>query len=604
MTSGAGHDRSARLDGWRRSGQLGSLLAHAVLLMGAVFVLLPFVWMLLTAIRAPEEILSGSLNPIPQRFYGVENVTHALNIAPLHKFMLNGLIVCVGILAVQLLVSIHAAYALAKLEFPGRSLLFALVIAGLSIPIQVPALPLYLGLAQFKLLDTYFAMMLPFFLSVFAIFLFRQVFKQFPDEIRQAARVDGLGEMEILWRIVVPSAWTAITAFSIFSIVAHWNDLYWPMIVIQRLEYAPPPLGDTLDRRLDTNGISLRVRRVGEAWLQTVKVGTKVRSGISAPFEAESTVGELRPEFSSIADKALRKRLRSIVGRAPLVPLFETIVERSKLDVQSGTSSKVEIAFDSGVIRAQEGVRDICEIELELKSGRPDALIEVAESLFAGESLRLSRVSKAERGYALVDAKPASPPRPLGAASPNVCADQRCGEALCEIANALTNQILVNWQVVLDSDDPEGVHQLRIGLRRLRSALKAFRAVASTEALQEVHQGARDIGRLLSELRKVDVLAAETVGIIAEPRAGSADLSVLSDALSDAAKCKRASARAAFAESRFLRIRLCLALFPYTVENLVAENENKLLARPVTKLARQANGQTMEKSGTPRQHDR
>jgi multiple sugar transport system permease protein len=232
-----------RLIAGRIANWLSAIAAHVVLLAGAVFVLLPFAWMLLTAIRAPDEILSGSLNPIPQRFYAVENVTQALTLAPLHTFMLNGLIVCVGILVVQLLVSIPAAYALAKLEFPGRSVLFAMVIAGLSIPIQVPALPLYLGLAQMKLLDTYIAMMLPFFLSVFATFLFRQVFKTFPDEIIQAARVDGLGEMEILWRIVVPSAWPAVTAFSIFSIVAHWNDLYWPMIVVQRLEYAPPPLG-------------------------------------------------------------------------------------------------------------------------------------------------------------------------------------------------------------------------------------------------------------------------------------------------------------------------------------------------------------------------
>ncbi len=223
--------------------RLGTAAAHAVLLAGAAFILLPFVWMLLTAIRPPEEILSGSLNPIPHRFYGVENVMQALQLAPLHMFMFNGVIVCVGILFVQLLVAIPAAYALAKFEFPGRALLFALVIAGLSIPIQVPALPIYLGLARLRLLDTYVAMMLPFFLSVFAIFLFRQVFKQFPDEILQAARLDGMGEMEILWRIVVPSAWPAISAFSIFSIVAHWNDLYWPMIVVQRLEYAPPPLG-------------------------------------------------------------------------------------------------------------------------------------------------------------------------------------------------------------------------------------------------------------------------------------------------------------------------------------------------------------------------
>lgn len=220
-----------------------TLAAHGVLIAGAVFVLLPFVWMLLTAVRPPEEILSGSLNPVPQRFYGFENFGQALRTAPLLAFMLNGAIVCAGILIIQLLVAIPAAYAIAKLEFPGRGLIFALVIAGLCVPIQVPALPIYLALAKLKLLDTYFAMMVPFFLSVFAIFLFRQVFKQFPEEILQAARVDGMGEMEILWRIVVPNAWPAISAFSIFSIVAHWNDLYWPMIVIQRLEYAPPPLG-------------------------------------------------------------------------------------------------------------------------------------------------------------------------------------------------------------------------------------------------------------------------------------------------------------------------------------------------------------------------
>jgi multiple sugar transport system permease protein len=107
----------------------------------------------------------------------------------------------------------------------------------------VPALPLYLALAKAGLLDTYFAMMLPFFLSVFAIFLFRQVFKTFPDEILQAARLDGMSELEIVWRVVAPSARPAIAAFAIFSLVAHWNDLYWPMIVVSKLDYAPPPLG-------------------------------------------------------------------------------------------------------------------------------------------------------------------------------------------------------------------------------------------------------------------------------------------------------------------------------------------------------------------------
>jgi multiple sugar transport system permease protein len=222
---------------------IGIMTAHAVLIAGAIFILLPFVWMFTTAIRPQAELLANPLNPIPQTFYGVQNFSQALATAPLLRFMWNGVIVCSGILVVQLLVAIPAAYALAKLPFPGRSGLFALVVAGLSIPIQVPALPLYLGLSSVGLLDTYFAMMLPFFISVFAIFLFRQVFKTFPDEIIQAARVDGMGEIEILWRIVVPAARPAILAFSIFSVVAHWNDLYWPMIVITRLENAPPPLG-------------------------------------------------------------------------------------------------------------------------------------------------------------------------------------------------------------------------------------------------------------------------------------------------------------------------------------------------------------------------
>jgi multiple sugar transport system permease protein len=166
--------------------------------------------------------------------------------------MKNGVIVCAGILVVQLLTSIPCAYALAKIDFRASPLIFGAVLLGLCIPIQVPALPLYLALANLGLLNTYFALMAPFFLSVFAIFLFRQFFKTFPDEIIQAARLDGMSEFEIVWRVVVPSAWPAIAAFSIFSITAHWNDLYWPLIVVSRDELATPPLGVTFFFDRDT----------------------------------------------------------------------------------------------------------------------------------------------------------------------------------------------------------------------------------------------------------------------------------------------------------------------------------------------------------------
>lgn len=221
----------------------GRVVAHVVLLLGSVYMLLPFVWMLTTSIKPPSEVFSSAMSLWTSRFYGVENYTAALTTAPLLRFVLNGVILCTGILVVQLLVAVPCAYALAKLRFPGRGALFVLVLLGLAIPVQVPALPLYIGLAQLGLLDTYFAMMVPFFVSVFAIFLFRQFFKGFPNDIIQAARLDGMSEFEIVWRIVVPSAWPAIAGFATFSIVAHWNDLYWPLIVINNVELAPPPLG-------------------------------------------------------------------------------------------------------------------------------------------------------------------------------------------------------------------------------------------------------------------------------------------------------------------------------------------------------------------------
>jgi multiple sugar transport system permease protein len=222
---------------------LSLVLVHGFLLAGAAFVLLPFVWMLVTSIKPPDEIFTATLRLWPRHFSAVDNYRHALTSAPLLRFALNGLIVCAGILVVQLLVAIPCAYALAKLRYPGRNLLFVLTLLALAIPVQVPALPLYIALAKVGLLNTYFSIMLPFFLSVFAIFLLRQFFKGFPDDIIQAARLDGMREIEIVWRIVVPSSVPAIAAFAVFSFVAHWNDLYWPLIVISDPNLATPPLG-------------------------------------------------------------------------------------------------------------------------------------------------------------------------------------------------------------------------------------------------------------------------------------------------------------------------------------------------------------------------
>lgn len=223
--------------------RLTRYLPHLVLALGAAVMLLPFYWMVLTSIRSAADIFDISLLPALPGAAAVENYSRAANQVPMGRFMLNGVIVCLGILVVQVLTAVPAAYALAKLPFPGRKLLLTLVIAALCVPMQALALPLFVGLAKAQMLNTYFAMMAPFFLSVFAIFLFRQAFRSYPDEIIEAARMDGFSEMEICWRLVLRGALPSLAAFSIFSIVAHWNDLYWPMIVISDTNLAPPPLG-------------------------------------------------------------------------------------------------------------------------------------------------------------------------------------------------------------------------------------------------------------------------------------------------------------------------------------------------------------------------
>lgn len=136
-----------------------------------------------------------------------------------------------------------SAYALAKLKFRGRDVLFALVLIGLLIPYQVLALPLFVLGYTLGILDTYPALIFPFVVSPFGIFLFRQFFKAIPDDVVHAARLDGLSELAIVWRIMVPMALPAIIAFSIFSVVSHWNDLFWPLIAVRSEELMPPPLG-------------------------------------------------------------------------------------------------------------------------------------------------------------------------------------------------------------------------------------------------------------------------------------------------------------------------------------------------------------------------
>ena len=216
---------------------------HLVLIAGAVFMLAPFVVMFVTSLKPQSEILSAEFTLIPRTWAAAENYLQALTLTPLLRYMMNGVIVTLSIFVLQVIVALPAAYALAKLRFRGRGLMFGAVLLCLLIPMHATAIPVYILLFQVGLLNTYAALILPFAISVFGIFLMRQFFMTVPNDIIDAARIDGMSELGIVWRVMLPTAIPALIAFGIFSVVAHWNDYFWPLIAVGNRDLFTPPLG-------------------------------------------------------------------------------------------------------------------------------------------------------------------------------------------------------------------------------------------------------------------------------------------------------------------------------------------------------------------------
>ena len=237
---------------------------HAVLIVGALIVIFPFYSMLSYSMKSPSEIMTNKggffgsqekfrddycikLGNVPEDCLVtpiIYNYTEAFKKAPLLRYLLNGVIVTVSIFIIQVLVALPCAYALSKLRWWGREVVFGMVLFCLLIPVHAIALPLYLMLSEAGLTNTYSALVIPWTISVFGIFLMRQFFKTVPDDLVDAARMDGMTEFGIIWKVMLPTAITALLAFAIFSVVAHWNDYFWPRVVITgNRDLFTPPLG-------------------------------------------------------------------------------------------------------------------------------------------------------------------------------------------------------------------------------------------------------------------------------------------------------------------------------------------------------------------------
>ncbi|WP_137130069.1 carbohydrate ABC transporter permease [Rhizobium sp. FY34] len=222
---------------------IGRLARLALLSLGALLVLAPYIFMLSTAGKTQSEIFASSLSLIPHTWNYLANFTKAFTRVSMPMLLWNGVVVCGMILVLQVLVAVPCAYAMAKMKFRAARVMMALVMLGLLVPIHATALPLYVAFDRLSILNSYLALVAPFSISVFAIFLFLQFFRAMPDDLIHAARLDGMSELGIVARVIVPNAWPAVTAFAIFSVVAHWNDLFWPLIVVTNQAYATPPLG-------------------------------------------------------------------------------------------------------------------------------------------------------------------------------------------------------------------------------------------------------------------------------------------------------------------------------------------------------------------------
>ena len=211
----------------------------------------PYFWIATTSLKDLAGVLQfpPSLLPLPPHW---ENYVQAWQSGPFPRYLLNNVITTFGILILQLFLGCLAAYAFSKLEFPGRDLCFFLVVACLMVPPQIRFIPIYIMLAKVGLLNTYAAIILPYATSALGTFLIREAFNGISDDILDAARIDGANVLQIIFRILVPIAKPTIIAFSLFSVVYHWNDYFWPLVMTTDETVRTLPLGVALLREEGT----------------------------------------------------------------------------------------------------------------------------------------------------------------------------------------------------------------------------------------------------------------------------------------------------------------------------------------------------------------
>ena len=220
--------------------------SYVVLLIGATISLVPFLWMVSTSLMTLGESISGKLIPSQLQF---GNFIEAWSGADFSRYMINSVVLTGITLAGELTVSILAAYAFARMRFPGRNLVFGILLSSLMIPAMVLMIPnlltvTWLGrVGPIAWIDNWPALTIPFMGSVFSIFLLRQFFAQIPDELFDAAKIDGAGHFRIITRVVLPLSTAPIMVILVLSFIGTWGALAWPLLVTNSEQWLPISVG-------------------------------------------------------------------------------------------------------------------------------------------------------------------------------------------------------------------------------------------------------------------------------------------------------------------------------------------------------------------------
>lgn len=222
--------------------QLSRVIWYIILAIIVVLALAPIIWMISTSLKPEAQIVTTEIRWIPKTIT-FENFQAVMEKHPMIRWTINSLVVATSATVLVLFLSSLTGYALARMEFAGRDIIFIIFLSMLFVPIQITVVPLFLLFSELGLTDNYLALILPVGATVTGVFLMRQFFLGIPSELEDAARIDGAGAWRIWWSVVMPLARPALIAVAIITFLATWNSFFWPLIVTRSDTIRTLPVG-------------------------------------------------------------------------------------------------------------------------------------------------------------------------------------------------------------------------------------------------------------------------------------------------------------------------------------------------------------------------